>query len=143
MSFRLVPLMKGNVPVIPLTRPALLIGRHAECDIQLMNAPVSRFHCCVALAYDRILIRDLGSRNGVRVNGMLVEEARLFSGDEVAIGPVIYRLTPEDASEQDNAPSRQSSPTPASGGPPPRGTLAQPSSSADDDDLPELVSLDD
>jgi len=38
MSFRLVPLMKGNVPVIPLTRPALLIGRHAELDLQLSNS---------------------------------------------------------------------------------------------------------
>ena len=46
----------------------------------------------MALAYDRVLIRDLGSHNGVRVNGRVVEEATLQVGDEVAIGPLIYRL---------------------------------------------------
>ena len=41
------------------------------------------------------LIRDLGSRNGVRVNGRLQEEARLHSGDELAIGPILFRLEEE------------------------------------------------
>jgi pSer/pThr/pTyr-binding forkhead associated (FHA) protein len=44
------------------------------------------------MAYERLLIRDLGSRNGLRVNGRLVDEAQLQTGDEVAIGPVIYRV---------------------------------------------------
>jgi pSer/pThr/pTyr-binding forkhead associated (FHA) protein len=148
MSFRLVPLIKGKVPVIPLTRPALLIGRHSECDVQLANSPVSRFHCCLALAYDRIVIRDLGSRNGLRVNGRLVEEARLYSGDEVAIGPVIYRLMPDpDEPGQAGAALRQSPPTPATlgvGSPSPRASLPSPSSSADDAELEiELAPLDD
>jgi len=143
-----VPLIKGKVPVIPLTRPALLIGRHSECDVQLANSPVSRFHCCLALAYDRILIRDLGSRNGVRVNGQLVEEARLFSGDEVAIGPVIYRLMPDPEDlGQAGAALRQSAPTPATigvGAPSPQASLPPPSSTAGDDELEiGLIPLDD
>jgi pyruvate/2-oxoglutarate dehydrogenase complex dihydrolipoamide acyltransferase (E2) component len=48
------------------------------------------------MAYDRVLIRDLGSRNGVRVNGRLVEEIRLHPGDELAIGPVLFRLEAEN-----------------------------------------------
>ena len=48
------------------------------------------------MAYDRVLIRDLGSRNGVRVNGRLLEEARLQAGDELAIGPILFRLEQED-----------------------------------------------
>ncbi len=47
------------------------------------------------MAYDRVLIRDLGSRNGVRVNGRLQEEARLHAGDELAIGPILFRLEEE------------------------------------------------
>jgi len=47
------------------------------------------------MAYDRLLIRDLGSRNGVRVNGRSVEEARLHNGDELAIGPILFRLEAE------------------------------------------------
>jgi pSer/pThr/pTyr-binding forkhead associated (FHA) protein len=82
--------------VVALQRPVVLIGRHPECDVRLDLPQVSRRHCCVALAYDRLLIRDLGSRNGVRVNGRRVQEATLRPGDEVAIAQVIFRL--EDVS---------------------------------------------
>ena len=98
MSFRIVPLVKGYFPQIALYRPVLLFGRHPECDARIDSPKVSRRHCCVAIAYDRVLIRDLGSRNGVRVNGRLLEEATLHSGDEVAIGPILFRL--EEESDQ-------------------------------------------
>ena len=95
MSARLVPLSSGAAPTIPLQRPVLLVGRHPECDVRIDLPKISRRHCCVALAYERVVIRDLGSTNGLRVNGMLVEEAQLHGGDEVAIGPIIYRLEVE------------------------------------------------
>jgi pSer/pThr/pTyr-binding forkhead associated (FHA) protein len=95
MSFRIVPLVTGTAPPIALHRPVLLIGRHPECDVRIDSAKISRRHCCVAMAYDRVLIRDLSSRNGVRVNGRLVEEARLQTGDELAIGPLLFRLEQE------------------------------------------------
>jgi predicted component of type VI protein secretion system len=92
MTYQLIPIEKGRSPAIALQRPVLLIGRHAECDVRIDLPKISRRHCCLALAYDRVLIRDLGSRNGLRVNGRVVEESRLHAGDEIAIGPVIYRL---------------------------------------------------
>ncbi|SIO59077.1 FHA domain-containing protein [Singulisphaera sp. GP187] len=92
MSSQLVPMTPGTFPAIPLQRPILLIGRHPECDVRLDLPKISRRHCCVALAYDRVMIRDLGSRNGLRVNGRLIEEAQLHPGDEVAIGPILYRV---------------------------------------------------
>jgi pSer/pThr/pTyr-binding forkhead associated (FHA) protein len=95
MPARLVPLTAGTAPVIPLQRPVLLIGRHPECDVRIDLPKISRRHCCLALAYDRLMIRDLGSRNGVRLNGLLVEEAQLRGGDEVAIGPIIFRVESE------------------------------------------------
>src|SRR4051794_39595455 len=98
MSARLVPLTAGTAPTIPLQRPVLLIGRHPECDVRIDLPKVSRRHCCVALAYDRVMIRDLGSRNGLRVNGFLVDEAQLRGGDEVAIGPILFRMESEDTS---------------------------------------------
>src|SRR5437763_4092079 len=95
MSARLVPLTPGTAPTIPLQRPILLIGRHPECDIRIDLPKVSRRHCCVALAYDRVMIRDLGSLNGLYVNGLRVEEAQLHGGDEIAIGPILYRVEAE------------------------------------------------
>jgi predicted component of type VI protein secretion system len=92
MSAQLVPLNAGSAPAIPIVRPVILIGRHLECDFRIDDPQVSRRHCCLAMAYDRLVVRDLGSRNGVRVNGRLVEEVQLRPGDEVAIAHFIYRL---------------------------------------------------
>ena len=94
MSARLIPLSVDTriAPIVALQRPVVLIGRHPECDIRIDLPQISRRHCCIALAYERIMIRDLGSRNGLRVNGVRIEEAQLHPGDEVAIGQVIYRL---------------------------------------------------
>jgi pSer/pThr/pTyr-binding forkhead associated (FHA) protein len=113
MTYQLIPVDKGTSPAIPLHRPVLLIGRHAECDIRIDLPKISRRHCCLALAYDRVLIRDLGSQNGLRVNGHLVEEARLYAGDEVAIGPIIYRLE-EEATKPASPISVTARPAPAS-----------------------------
>ena len=92
MPARLVPLTGGPTPPIALRSPVVLVGRLPDCDVPVDLPSISRRHCCLAVAYDRLLIRDLGSRHGVRVNGALVEEALLNPGDEVAIGPLIYRV---------------------------------------------------
>jgi pSer/pThr/pTyr-binding forkhead associated (FHA) protein len=145
MSFRIVPLVKGSFPQIALYRPVLLVGRHPECDVRLDSPKVSRRHCCVAIAYDRVLIRDLGSRNGVRVNGRLLEEATLHSGDELAIGPILFRL--EEESDQPPAQVRpvaapiSSRPVPGPGTSPWQGRVPPPSSHGDSD--VDLVPLDD
>ena len=125
MSSRLVPLNAGVAPTIPLQRPVLLIGRHPECDVRIDLGKISRRHCCVALAYDRVMIRDLGSRNGLRVNGLPVEEAQLHPGDEVAIGPIIYRMEDE-----------------ATAPPPPVPTPPRPAASVKPPSLPDLHDLD-
>ena len=92
MSVQLIPINAGSTPAVSISRPVILIGRHVECDVRIDSPQVSRRHCCIALAYDRVVIRDLGSANGVRVNGRIVEEARLNAGDEVAIAQFLYRL---------------------------------------------------
>ncbi len=114
MSFRLTPLIKGTAPIITLQRPVLLVGRHIECDVRLDSSKISRRHCCLAMAYDRVLIRDLGSRNGVRVNGRVVEESRLHFGDELAIGPVLFRLELEPSEQRPSSASNSARPTPSS-----------------------------
>ena len=92
MSAQLVPMNAGTAPAVVISRPVVLIGRHFECDVRIDSPQISRRHCCVAMAYDRLVIRDLGSRNGIRVNGQVVDEAKLKPGDEVAIAQFLYRL---------------------------------------------------
>ena len=90
MPAQLLALTDG--PSILLDKPILLLGRHGECDVQLNSRKVSRRHCCVAQVHDYLVVRDLGSTNGVRINGQRVIEGRLRSGDELTIGNFRYQV---------------------------------------------------
>jgi pSer/pThr/pTyr-binding forkhead associated (FHA) protein len=80
----------------------VLIGRQADCDVSLTHSrKVSRKHCCIAQVNNSFVVRDLGSTNGVFVNGSRVrKEAGLTMGDELAIGDVRFRLQNEAASSK-------------------------------------------
>ncbi len=80
-------------PSILLDKPILLLGRHPECDIQIDSRKISRRHCCIAQVNTFLVVRDLGSTNGVRINGVRVLEGRLSDGDELTIGTTRYQLT--------------------------------------------------
>ena len=88
MPAQLVALTDG--PSILLDKPILLLGRDPECDIQLDSRKVSRRHCCIAQVGEYLVVRDLASTNGIRINGVRVVEGRLKAGDEVTIGGFRY-----------------------------------------------------
>ena len=90
MPAQLVALDDG--PSIWLDKPILLVGRHPECDIQIDSRKISRRHCCIAQVSDYLVVRDLGSTNGVRINGARVVEGRLSPDDELTIGSHRYRV---------------------------------------------------
>lgn len=93
MPAQLVALTDG--PNIVLDRPILLIGRHPECDIHIDSRKISRRHCCIAQVQDYLVVRDLDSTNGVRINGVRVQEGKLRPGDELSIGNHRYRVEGE------------------------------------------------
>jgi predicted component of type VI protein secretion system len=97
MPAQLVALSDG--PSIWLDKPILLVGRHPECDIQIDSRKISRRHCCIAQISDYLVVRDLGSTNGVRVNGVRVAEGRLAPGDELTIGNHRYRVSWDSAAQ--------------------------------------------
>ena len=78
---------------ILLDKPILLLGRDAECDIQFESRKISRRHCCIAQVGDRLMVRDLGSTNGIRINGVRVVEGYLKAGDELSIGNLRYQVS--------------------------------------------------
>jgi pSer/pThr/pTyr-binding forkhead associated (FHA) protein len=90
MAAHLLSLTDG--PSILLDKPILVFGRHEDCDIQLPSKKVSRRHCIVAQVNDYLVVRDLGSTNGVRINGKRVHEGRLLPGDELTIGNFKYQI---------------------------------------------------
>ena len=90
MPAQLVSLAEG--PNILLDKPIVLIGRHEECDIQLDSRKISRKHCCIAQVNDYLVVRDLGSTNGLRINGVRTNEGTLRDGDELTIGIFRYQI---------------------------------------------------
>src|SRR5947208_5742364 len=93
----------GDGPSILLDKPILLLGRHPECDIQIDSRKISRRHCCIAQVNDFLVVRDLGSTNGVRINGVRVLEGRLTNGDELTIGTTRYQVTWDSAAVNGSA----------------------------------------
>jgi pSer/pThr/pTyr-binding forkhead associated (FHA) protein len=83
-------------PNIVLDKPILVLGRHPECDVQLNSRKISRRHCCIAQVSDSLLVRDLGSTNGIRINGTRVVEGRLKNGDELTVGNFRFTLNLEE-----------------------------------------------
>lgn len=92
MSTRLVALDEG--PDISVDRLNLVVGRHPQCDARLDSIRVSRRHCCLSEDKDsgEVVVRDLGSTNGIRINGQRVESGRLRQGDELSIAHIRFRL---------------------------------------------------
>jgi predicted component of type VI protein secretion system len=103
MSPRFVAIDEG--PDIALDRAMVVVGRHPNCDTRLDSLRVSRHHCCMTQENGQVLVRDLGSANGIRINGQRVEMGRVRPGDELSIAHIRYRLEGEADSEQASDPA--------------------------------------
>jgi len=71
-----------------------VVGRDADCDVQLLNLSVSRKHAAVEEAADGWVLKDLSSVNGTFLNGKKVTESVLSGGEEIRFGDVkaVFRL---------------------------------------------------
>jgi hypothetical protein len=69
-----------------LSGSRVLIGRSRDCDVTLDDPNVSRRHAELRNEDGHWVVADLGSTNGVKVNGRRVEQAVLQPGDELAVG---------------------------------------------------------
>jgi len=120
MAPRLVPI--GDGPPIALDRPIIFVGRHADCDVRIDSKKISRRHCCFIQLRDRLIVRDLGSTNGIYRNGQRVHQAVLTLEDEVQIANLRYQVTASDSTSRNqspeevlSSPARQSDVVPQNG----------------------------
>jgi len=77
---------------VPVGDEPVTIGRMADCTIVLTDESVSRRHAEVRRLGSNIVVVDLGSTNGTKVNGGGVKERRLSDGDEVTVGTTSMRF---------------------------------------------------
>jgi len=83
MFGELVP--QGGGDPIPLAKQKLLIGRRPTCDICLPFPNISSQHCELEMQNGYWHILDLGSSNGLKVNGVRLESKFLLPGDELTL----------------------------------------------------------
>src|SRR4051794_20725692 len=90
MRAQLVP-VDGGAP-IEIVKDLVVIGRKEDCDVRLEHKSVSKLHCIIVRTDGLLLLRDLGSTNGTRVNGTRVRRAALLPNDQVSIAHFKYRV---------------------------------------------------
>lgn len=95
MRIQLFP-SSGNRP-IELQRELTLVGRSDECDLKLDHKSVSKLHCVLFCDGTQVIVRDLGSTNGTRVNGQRVRRSPLTTDDQLGIAGCSFRIVVEDA----------------------------------------------
>ncbi len=94
MSLFLSGTINDQTAAWPLEGAAIGIGRSSKNAVHIADGTISKEHAEVVRRGDRWFIRDLGSRNGTRVNGMDAREPLpLAAGDRVEIGHIALRVT--------------------------------------------------
>jgi pSer/pThr/pTyr-binding forkhead associated (FHA) protein len=89
---------------IPVKGKVFTIGRDETCQLRPRCDEVSRRHAELRRTAGLVLIRDLGSRNGTRVNGVsLTTRIRLRHGDRIEIGPLSFTVLIDDAGMEQRA----------------------------------------
>ena len=80
--------------VIPLSRPVMTIGRHADRDVVLVDRKVSSHHAEIRRTpVGLYTLHDCGSTNGTYLNGQPVTQSVLKIGDELTIGSTLLVFT--------------------------------------------------
>src|SRR6266498_3935054 len=90
MRAQLLPLEGG--PPLDLAKEMMLIGRQEDCDLRLDHKSVSKMHCVLVKTDGVVLVRDLGSTNGTRVNGTRVRRAALLPNDKLSVANFHFRV---------------------------------------------------
>src|SRR5713101_8081148 len=90
MRALLVPFDGGNP--IEIVKDLTLVGRREDCDLRLEHKSVSKTHCVIVKTDGMLMLRDLGSTNGTRVNGQRVRRAILLPDDQLNIASYKFRV---------------------------------------------------
>lgn len=77
-----------------------VIGRSAECDLQINHPQLSRRHARLSWQDDSWLFEDLGSKNGLVVNGRIVEQAQITDRGWVQFGDIVAHFESISSAER-------------------------------------------
>jgi hypothetical protein len=91
-----IEVREPNLPArkVPASGAPIRIGRSPDCELVLRDTRVSRRHARLAARDGVLVLTDLGSTNGTRVNGHRITEVVLGAGDRITIGETVLLIEP-------------------------------------------------
>jgi len=90
MRAQLIPIDGGQA--IEVLKDLTVVGRKEDADLRLDHKSVSKLHCVIVKTDGLLLVRDLGSTNGTRVNGQRVRRAALLPNDHLSIASFRFKV---------------------------------------------------
>ena len=118
----------GHTTVVPLLRDEVTIGREKGNTIRLTERNVSRLHARLLKRNGSYIVEDLGSYNGVTINGERIESnTKLAAGDQLCIGDYDLAFQSDVVATANTLPS----PKPRSQPPPRLVVLGEPAAGAE------------
>ncbi|MEL7370309.1 MAG: FHA domain-containing protein [Myxococcota bacterium] len=81
-----------NGEIIQIDKDTMIIGRSRTCDVVIPSAKVSRQHASLSNLQGELYIEDLGSANGVWLNGEKITRAKVSPGDTFTISDETLRF---------------------------------------------------
>jgi DNA-binding NtrC family response regulator len=105
LSFLLVVPREEGHERVPIDG-TLLVGKHPDNDVVIETTGVSRYHLEIRAEAQRVLIRDVGSKNGTFFGGARITEVRVGAGASIRVGgPAGLELAVEAAEQPSMEPS--------------------------------------
>ena len=99
---QLVVVQDTSSQVVPLRSGPFTVGRAPEADLVIDDASISRLHTRLLITDQRVVLSDLGSRNGTLLNGAIVREPRAIApGDVITLGKVTVVVQGQRARGED------------------------------------------
>src|SRR5438105_2058438 len=86
----------GESVIHELTGGVVSIGRHPGNAVVLDDGSVSSNHAAIISEHGKLIVHDLNSSNGTKVNGQRIEQIELNDGDAICFGAIecVFRATP-------------------------------------------------
>lgn len=80
----------GEARSFSISKDVTILGRGLECDLRIALPEISRRHARLVKSDVEVVLEDLGSANGTKVNGQLVTRRALEAGDKIEFVSVTF-----------------------------------------------------
>jgi len=100
--FKLISISGANRGQSYVLSEKTTLGRKEDNNIVLSSSKISKNHCVLEIKNNELTVKDLNSSNGTFVNGFLVQEKKLISGDQILVGNFVFQVVNTQSNKKIN-----------------------------------------